>query len=413
MKKSLIKRYAKLLIQQGVNLQKKQPLIILADVEAYEFVELLADAAYKAGASQVRVDWSDINISKMGYRSRTKKSLCTVPEWERMKASEDAINLPARIRLICEDPDAFASVDADKVSAASIARGKVLKPYRDQMENKHQWLVCAVPGKAWAKKMFPNDRVGTAVEKLWEAILKTVGCDGTEDPNLVWERKNASFQAKCDYLNRKNFDYLHYTSRNGTDFKCELMPQSIWCGGGEYTLSKVFFNPNMPTEEIFTTPAKGKCSGKLVSTMPLSVRGTLIENFEIDFRNGKAVSWKAEKGEEALTKLIETDEGSGMLGELALVPKDSPIAESGLLYYNTLFDENASCHVALGMGYSNCVFGYEFRTMEELQKMGVNDSVIHVDFMIGADDLSITGYKDGVPTPVFVNGTWSDELKNI
>ncbi len=413
MKKSLIKQYAKLLIKQGVNLQKKQSLIILADVKAYEFAELLAEAAYKAGASDVRIDWSDINISKMGYRYRTKKSLCTVPEWERMKASEDAVNLPARIRLICEDPDAFANVNAEKVSEASIARAKVLKPYRDEMENKHQWLVCAVPGKAWAKKVFPNDRASTAIEKLWAAILKTVSCDGTQDPIKAWEDKNQSFQAKCEYLNSKNFDYLHYTSRNGTDFKCYLMPRSLWCGGGEYTLSNVYFNPNMPTEEIFTTPLKGKCSGKLVSTMPLSVRGTLIENFEIDFRDGKAVSWKAEKGEEALGKLIETDEGSAMLGELALVPKNSPIAESGLLYYNTLFDENASCHVALGMGYSSCVFGFETMSQKELYELGVNDSVIHVDFMIGADDLSVTGYKDGIATPVFVNGTWADELKNL
>jgi aminopeptidase len=185
------------------------------------------------------------------------------------------------------------------------------------------------------------------------------------------------------------------------------MKESVWCGGGEFTLDGVYFNPNMPTEEIFTTPMKGKCDGRLVSTMPLSARGTLIENFFIDFENGKAVSWGAEKGEEALGKIITTDEGSRQLGELALVPVDSPIAKSGLLYYNTLFDENASCHVALGMGYTSCVEGFEEKTLAEMQEIGVNDSMIHVDFMIGAEDLCITGYKDGKATPIFVNGKWA------
>ncbi|MBQ4317219.1 MAG: aminopeptidase, partial [Clostridia bacterium] len=198
---------------------------------------------------------------------------------------------------------------------------------------------------------------------------------------------------------------------NGTDFKCELMKESVWCGGGEKTLSGVFFNPNMPTEEIFTTPMKAKCSGRLVSSMPLSARGTLIENFYIDFEDGKAVSWHAEKGEEALGKIITTDEGSAMLGELALVPKDSAICQSGLLFYNTLFDENASCHVALGSGYTGCVKGFENMTLDELHALGVNDSMIHVDFMIGSSDLCITGYKNGVATPIFVDGKWAENVK--
>ncbi len=413
MKKRLVKKYAKLLIEQGVRLKKDQPLVILADVEAYEFVELLTLMAYKAGASDVRVDWSDINITKLGYEYKTEKELRRVAQWEKVKMANDVSRIPARIRLICEDPDAFANLDSGKISSASAARGRILKPYRDALENKQQWLVCAVPGKDWAKKVFPDERTSVAVDKLWDAILATVGCDGNKDPNLVWLRKNLSFKAKCDWLNQKRFDYIHYTSSNGTDFKCELMKESLWCGGGEYTLSGDFFNPNMPTEEIFTTPAKGKCSGKLVSTMPLSFRGTLIENFELDFENGEVVNCKAEKGLQALLGLLESDDGSRRLGELALVPKDSPIAESGLLYYNTLFDENASCHVALGMGYSSCVEGFEKMSQKELYKLGVNDSIIHVDFMIGADDLCITGYKDGIPTPIFVNGTWAEDIKNL
>lgn len=408
MKKSLKRKYANLLIKQGVNIQKGQQLNIMADVEAADFVALLAEEAYRAGADNVRVDWSMTQLTKLSYRHRTMRSLCNIPAWQVEKAKNDSEILPARIRLICEDPDGLASLNQEKVSRASIAASKLLKPYRDAMDNKHQWLVAAIPGKAWAKKVFPNEqRVSTAVEKLWKAILSTVLCDEDSDCIAAWDKKNADFREKCNWLNSQNFDYLHYTSKNGTDFTCELMKESVWCGGGETTLAGVYFNPNMPTEEIFTTPMKGKCNGRLVSSMPLSARGTLIENFYIDFKDGKAVSWHAEKGEETLGKMLTTDEGSAMLGELALVPKDSAISESGLLYYNTLFDENASCHVAIGAGFSNCVKGYENMTLDEVHALGVNDSMIHVDFMIGTDDMCITGYKDGKAVPIFIDGKWA------
>lgn len=408
MKKSLQRKYAKLLVKQGINVQKGQQVNISADVEAAGFVAILAEEAYRAGAGEVRVDWSMTDLTKLAYRHQSVKRLCDVPDWYVEKAKHDSEILPARIALLCQDPDGLAGVNQDKLAKASIAISKKIKPYRDAMDNKHQWLVCSIPGKAWAKKMFPNDRTSVAVEKLWEAILSTVGCDEESDCIEAWNVKNDNFRAKCEWLNAQQFDYLHYKSANGTDFKCELMKESVWCGGGEYTLSGVFYNPNMPTEEIFTTPMKGKCSGRLVSAMPLSVRGTLIENFYIDFEDGRAVAWHAEKGEEALGKIITTDEGSRMLGELALVPKDSAIAESGLLYYNTLFDENASCHVALGMGYTGCVKGFENMTLDELHALGVNDSMIHVDFMIGSKDLCITGYKDGKATPIFVDGKWAE-----
>ena len=408
MKKSLKRKYAKLLIKQGVNIQKGQQLNISADVESAEFVALLAEEAYRAGAGEVRVDWSMTQLTKLAYRHQSVKTLCTVPDWYVERAKHDSKILPARIALLSQDPDGLASANQEKIAKASIAISKKIKPYRDAMDNKHQWLVCAVPGKAWAKKMFPNDRTSVAVEKLWDAILATVLCDEDNDAIAAWDEKNENFREKCDWLNAQQFDYLHYKSANGTDFTCHLMKESVWCGGGENTLSGVFYNPNMPTEEIFTTPKKASCSGRLVSTMPLSVRGVLIENFYIDFEDGRAVKWGAEKGEAALGKLINTDEGAAMLGELALVPKDSAIAESGLLYYNTLFDENASCHVALGMGYTGCVKGFENMTIDELHALGVNDSMIHVDFMIGADDLCITGYKDGKAIPIFVNGKWSE-----
>lgn len=407
MKKTLMRKYAKLLIKQGVNIQKGQQLNINAEIESAEFVAMLAEEAYRAGAGNVRVDWNYLPLTKLAYRHRTVKSLTTIPDWEIEKAKHDSEILPARLFVLSEDPDGLASCNAEKMQKASVARSKAVKRYRDAMDNKHQWLVCSIPGKAWAKKVFPNDRTSVAVEKLWKAILDTVSCDAANDAIAAWEKKNNDFREKAEWLNAQNFDYLHYKSSNGTDFKCELMPESVWCGGGEYTLSGVYYNPNMPTEEIFTTPKKGKCEGRLVSTMPLSARGTLIENFYIDFENGRAVSWHAEKGEEVLSSLLTTDDGAAMLGELALVPTNSPIAESGLLFYNTLFDENASCHVAIGAGFSGCIKGFENLSMDEMKALGMNDSMIHVDFMIGADDLCITGYKDGKATPIFVNGRWA------
>ena len=411
MKKTIMKKYANLLIKQGVNIKKGQELVIVADVEAAPFVALLTAEAYRAGASGVRVDWAMTELTKLHYRYQTRKKLCSVPEWRVEKLRHDAEVLPARIRLICEDPDGLASVNQEKLAAANAAFGKVSKKFREQTDNKYQWLVCAIPGRAWAKKVVPNERPAAALEKLWEAILSTVLCGADNDPVAEWDAKNAAFAARCEKLNAKHFDYLEYKSANGTDFRCSLMESSLWCGGGEYCENGIYFNPNMPTEEIFTTPKKGCCEGRLVAAMPLSLRGTLVEDFYIDFKDGKAVNWHAEKGGEALTKLIETDEGSRMLGELALVPKDSPIAKSGLLFYNTLFDENASCHVALGSGYTSCVKDYTEKTLAEMREEGVNDSMVHVDFMVGAQDLCITGYKDGKATPVFINGSWAPEFE--
>ena len=410
MKKTVLKKYAELLIKCGVNIQKGQTLKILADVEASDFVPLMVNAAYKAGAKKVTVEWSCREVTKLHYRHQSVKTLCEVQDWEIEKVKRDAEILPARIRLICEDPDGLKSVNQEKLAKAGLAYSKAVKVYTDSMDNKYQWLVCAIPGKAWAKKVFPGVPAAKAKEMLWEAILSTVMVSEDGDAVAAWEKKNNDFKARCDYLNSKKFDYLHYKSASGTDFNCHLMEKSKWCGGGENSLQGIYFNPNMPTEEIFTTPKKGACEGRLVSTMHLSVRGTLIENFYIDFKDGKAVSWHADKGEEALGKIITTDEGSCMLGELALVPVDSPISASGLLYYNTLFDENASCHVALGSGYTGCVDGFESMTLDELHELGVNDSHIHVDFMVGSDDMTITGYKDGVPTVIFENGKWAQSL---
>ncbi len=412
MKKTIQRKYAQLLVRTGVNIQKGQALVVRAETEVYPFVELLVDEAYKAGASDVRVEWSNQTLSKLAYRHQTLRSLSEVHPWQEARWKEDAETLPAMIRLCSEDPDGMRGVNQEKFKKVQQRRYPVYKPYREQMENRYQWLVAAVPGKAWAKKLFPDLRTSAAVERLWEAILET--CLVTEDKDAIaaWEEKNRQMAERCAILNRYRFDYLEYHNSLGTDFRCSLLPQSLWCAGGEETLGGVFFNPNMPTEEVFTTPCKGKCEGRLVASKPLSYHGSLIEDFYIEYKDGKAVNWDAKTGKAVLDGILQSDEGALMLGELALVPVGSPIDRQNILYYETLFDENASCHIAIGAGYTNCIEGFADMTKEQLCDMGVNESQVHVDFMIGTPDLTVTGWKDGKATPIFVNGTWADLSAN-
>lgn len=407
MKKSLLRKYARLTVRTGAAVQKGQAVLVYASVDQSEFALMVVDEAYKAGASKVSVEWGSQPLTKLHYRHRGIRSLSEVSPWVEEREKEYNKELPAMIHILSDDPDGLKTVNKDKMQKVRINRFKILKKYRDERENKYQWTIVAVPSKEWAKKVFPGERTSTAVRKLWDAILGAVRVTEDNDPIAEWDSHNASFMQKRDFLNQKRFDYVHFKSANGTDFTCELIPTGRWLGGGEYTLNGVYYNPNMPTEEVFTSPMKGKCEGRLVSTKPLSYQGQLIEDFYIDFKDGKAVKWEAKSGEEALEKIITSDETSGMIGELALVPHDSPISNSGILFYNTLFDENASCHVALGMGYTNTLEGYEKLTKEECHELGINDSIVHVDFMIGAPDMSITGYKDGVATPIFKDGNWA------
>lgn len=406
MQKSKLRAFAHLIAVKGVNIQKKQPVIIEAELDQPEFIEILVDECYKAGASKVDVRWSHQALTKLNVRHQTLKNLSAVEDWEleRMKLQEET--LPARIVILSDDPDGLKGVNMDKYSKASQARRKAFKPYRDRMENKYQWCIAAVPGVKWAKKLFPNDRKSVAVEKLWQAILSASRAD--VDPIAQWEEHNANIAKRCEYLNSLGVTELKYKSSNGTDFRVGIIPDARFVGGAGGTTKGVMFNANIPSEEVFITPMKGKAEGKVVSTMPLSYESQLIENFSITFKDGKAVEYSAEKNQELLGKLLSMDENAGYLGECALVPYDSPINNSGILYYNTLFDENASCHLALGAGYSECIPGFEEMTFEECVERGCNDSIIHVDFMIGAPDLSITAVdKDGKETPLFVNGNWA------
>ena len=408
MKKSVMRKYAKLAVHTGVALKKGQGCIINAQVDQHEFAEMVAEEAYRAGAKWVTVNWGDQQLTKLKYRHETVTQLCRVEDWEVAQMKLYADVLPARISIASADPDGLKGINPMKMQKANIARGTAMKPLRDKMDGNFQWTILAVPSKKWARKVFPGERTSTAVEKLWEAILSTCRVSETNDPVAEWAEHQRILDEKATKLSQYDFDYLHYQSKSGTDFKCWLIPGSHWIGGGETLADGTFFVPNMPTEEIFNTPIRGKCEGKLVSTLPLSAQGTLIEKFSITFKDGKAVSVKADQGQEILERMIAMDEGACMLGELALVPVDSPISNSGILFYNTLFDENTACHVALGRGFNENIPGYRDMTKEELTEKGVNDSIIHVDFMIGSKDLNITGYtRDGKAVQVFKNGNWA------
>ena len=406
MKKTVLRKYARLIARMGANVQKGQEVFISAELDQPEFVRMVVEECYRAGASRVVVDWTDSALTRLHIKHRSKKVLSELTSYELERWNYQLAKLPCKIYLMSEDPDALAGIDQKKYAASQQAKMRVIKPIRNQMENRYQWCIAAVPGEAWAKKVFPGMRTSQAVEKLWEAILSTSRV--TEDPIAAWNAHNLDLAARCKALNDLGILDLHYTASNGTDFHVSLMDESVFMAGGEETLQGVFFDANIPTEEVFTTPMRGKAEGIVYSSRPLSYNGELIDNFWVRFEGGKAVEVGAEQGEALLREMIGMDEGAAYLGEVALVPYDSPIRESGILFYNTLFDENAACHLALGRGFNNCVRGYETMTNEEIKALGVNDSIIHVDFMIGTADLSIVATtKDGKTVQIFENGNWA------
>ena len=407
MKKTVLRQYARLIARVGVNIQKGQDAVIQAELDQPEFIAVLVDERYKAGARKVTVEWSYQPLQKLHVRHRSPKTLAAVEDWELAKLNHRADTLPCMIYILSEDPDGLAGMNQEKNARAMQERYKVIKPIRDRMENRYQWCIAAVPGVKWAKKIFPDEPRGRAVEKLWEAILST--SRATDDPEKAWREHNADLAKKCEYLNSLGIESLHYKSSNGTDLRVGLIPDALFMGGGENALgSGYYFNPNIPSEEVFTTPRAGDADGIVYSTMPLSYRGELIEDFWVRFEKGRAVEVHAEKGTALLQQMISMDDGAAMLGECALVPFDSPIRNSGILFYNTLFDENAACHLALGNGFSNCIKDYDKYTLDECREKGVNDSQIHVDFMIGSDDLDIVAHtRDGRDVQIFKDGNWA------
>lgn len=406
MKKTVLRNYARLIAVTGVNIQKKQEVIIQCDLDQPEFVKILVDECYKAGAGKVIVYWDYQPLEKIHYRHQSVKTLSTVEKWEEERFKHYVDELPCRIYLVSEDPDGLKGINQEKMAKVMQKRFPIIKPYRDAMENKYQWCIAAVPGAKWAKKMFPDLPKGKAIEKLWEAILVTSRVDG--NPIEAWKKHNKDLHDRCEYLNSLGIDKLVYKGTNGTDLTVGMIEDAVFKGGGDTSLKGVYFNPNIPTEECFISPKRGVAEGIVYATKPLSYQGQLIDGFSVRFENGKAVEVHAEKNEELLKKMISMDDGAGYLGECALVPVNSPISESGLLFYETLFDENAACHLALGMGFADSIKDFEKYTLEECREKGINDSMIHVDFMIGFDGLDIDAVtRDGKTVPIFRKGKWA------
>ena len=407
MKKTQLKKYAKLLVKAGINVKKGQTVFVQAGLDQPQFVATVVEECYKAGAREVFVEWSYQPTDKLNALYMSQEDLSRFAPWSEAKWAYKAETLACRLFIESDDPDGMKGIDVHKMSEARKALFPKIKKYRDLLENRHQWCIAAVPGAAWAKKVFPDLSEKRAMEKLWQVILYTARADG-KNPIAAWKEHNANLKKRCEYLNSLSLGALEYKSANGTDFKVWLNEDGLFTAGNEKTRDGRVFHPNIPSEEVFTSPKAGKAEGIVYSTKPLSYQGELIENFSVRFTGGKVTEVKAEKGEEQLKKIITMDEGASMLGECAIIPFDSPINNSGVLFYNTLFDENASCHLALGKGFNECLKDYEQYSEEECIRRGINESMIHVDFMIGSSDMNITGITaNGERVAILKDGNWA------
>ncbi len=408
MNQKILKSYAKLIARVGANVQKGQEVLINASVSDEYFVKYVVLECYKAGAKSVTVEWTSSLVSAMAYKYESVETLSDYPVWKEEKLKRQVEVLPARIIIESDDPDAMSKVDQDKMTQVRRIIGPKVMKYREQMENKYQWTIVGIPGEAWAKKVFPELSKKAALAKMWDAILKVTRVYG--DPIENWKAHNANLLDKYTKLNNLGIKTLYYTASNGTNFNISLKDCMVFNGGDEKTLSGVVFQPNMPTEECFTSPDKNSCNGVVYASKPLSLMGKVIKNFGFRFEDGKAVEVFAEDEESKglLEKLISLDEGASRLGEVALVPFDSPINQTGLLFYNTLYDENACCHLALGRAFNDCIRDFDKLSEEEIKAVDLNISMIHVDFMIGTSDLHIEAdCYDGNHVVIFDKGTWA------
>ena len=405
---NLLAQYARLIIKSGVNIQPGQLLIINSPVHCADFALLCAQEAYQLGAEEVQVDWSDERFGRLDATYAKKEVLQRVPNWLIDRKQEQIDRHCAYLSLDSRIPDIMEGTDSQKMQEVLIHRQQKLKRFQYYTAANHgQWSIAAVPNSTWAKKVFPLLSPTEAETALWKAILSSVYVDGKEDPVAVWKRHSASIQQHCERLNALNFKALHFKNSLGTDLTVELIQDHIWAGGMETTLGGIPFNPNMPTEEVFTMPLKTGVNGMVTATKPLNYQGKLIKNFTLTFENGKAVKGTAEVNEEALHNLLSFDQGSCYLGEVALISHDSPISRSGILFYDTLFDENASCHLALGRAYPMNLKGGTAMSEQKLAESGSNLSMIHVDFMFGSADMEIDGIcQDGTSQAVFRQGNF-------
>jgi aminopeptidase len=408
MNKNLLEEYATLIVKTGINIQKGQTLVINSPIEGASFTRLIAQTAYQAGARDVVISWKDELFSKIRFINAPEEVFDEFPTWQKELYLSYVHQGAAFLSISASDPELMKDVNPERMVKAQKASTTSLKEYRERlMSNKNTWCVVSIPTSSWAKKVFPDLSEAEAVERLWEEIFKAVRVD-TDDAVTAWEQHKAKLKTSMDFLNSNEFKSLHFRNSLGTDLIVELPENHIWLGGSEYTPDGIEFIANMPTEEVFTLPKKTGVNGTVVSSLPLNYNGNLIEQFSLTFKAGKIVDFNAKKGYEILKNLIETDEGSHYLGEVALVPYDSPISRTKTLFFNTLFDENASCHLAIGKAYPVCIKDGENLEKEQLEKLEVNDSLVHEDFMIGTEDLEIIGItSEGKEIPVFKAGNFA------
>lgn len=405
--KEKLSNYADLAVKVGVNVQPGQTLVINAGIDYAEFIRLIVERAYKTGAKNVIVNWGDDQVSRLKYDLAPDEAFHEYPKWRAKEFEELAENGAAFMSVISSGPDLLKGVDPSRIANNQKAAGKALAKYRQYIQSdKVSWTVIAAPSADWAQTVFPSSDKEESINKLWNAIFKATRAD-LDNPVQAWKDHDSSLHEKVDYLNEKRYKKLHYTAP-GTDLTIELPEGHLWVGAGSENESGVEFMANMPTEEVFTVPYKYGVDGKVSNTKPLSYGGNIIDHFTLTFEKGKVVDVQAKEGEDILKGLIDTDEGSQYLGEVALVPFSSPISQSNVLFYNTLFDENAANHVAIGSAYAFCIEGGKNMNQEELEKHGLNNSITHVDFMIGSDKMDIDGITpSGDSEPVFRNGEWA------
>ena len=402
-----LQKYAELLVKVGLNVQEKEPVYIQASIDASEFVHLVVEEAYKIGAEDVKVSYKDDRLAQLKYQYEPEAFFENVKQYDIDEKMDYLDRKAAFLSIVSSSPDSLKDADPNKIRKAMAANGKAFKDYMVAVQSdRMSWCVASYPSVGWAKMMFPELSDDEAVNKLLETILKTVRVD-QEDPVKAWEEHDHLLHEKADYLNNKKYKALHYKSE-GTDLTIELPNGQYWSGASSVNSKGNSFVANMPTEEVFTAPHKNGVNGTVSNTLPLSYSGNIIDDFTLTFKDGEVVDYKAGVGEEILKSILETDEGSKRLGEVALVPVDSPISNMNTLFYNTLFDENASCHIALGSAYAFCIEGGKDMSAEQLAENGLNDSTTHVDFMIGSKDLSIDGIlENGEKEPVFRDGNWA------
>ena len=408
MKTSVLKGYAKVIVRVGANVQKGQEVVIKANVNDNYFVKYLVEECYKAKAKRVTVEWESDEVTRLKYKYEKTEVLGKVLAWQEEKLKYSTEALPVMIYIDSSDPDVLAGIDQEKIAKVRSLRGPVVMKYREMMDNKYQWVIAGIPGEAWAKKVFPDLPAKKAIAKLWDAILEVTRING--DPMKNWEEHNEFLRNKKQLLNDLYIKKLTYKSQNGTDFTVELPKDVMFGAGDESTLSGVIYNPNMPTEECFTSPNKYSANGVVYATKPLSVMGNVVSDFGFRFKDGKIIEVISNKPNEKaiLEKLISLDEGASRLGEVAFVPFDSPINKTGILFYSTLYDENACCHLAIGRAFNECIRDFMNKSEEELKAVDLNNSMIHVDFMIGSSDLSIVAETyDGKTVQIFKDGVFA------